>query len=377
MKKLILLLPLSLWGVTTEFYQLYKDIEVMKMGGVNIGLGGENSAIFYNPAGLSKIKASDGFEVKMVNSNLSTNSKVAKLIRDSDDIFEDIPDHNGDGVINDKDETIEILKRAGEDMGKNANFDGSNFSSVGKKIGPFGFSVGFLTSLDINIQPHRGFGSEGLLEVDGLFLNGVALGTSYDVSSSLSVGVGLKSLQYASLQRDMRIDEVLNSRDDFIKYLDNKIAKKGNSTAFDLGILYRLNRYANVGLSGMNLGGVGDSSAIEIPPTLNIGVGAGGYTGYKYIPEFRFGLDYVDITREQESGGHIKRLRSGVEVSIIDSPVITFKIAGGLYQGYYTLGTTLRLALFKVGFATYAEEIGVTENREEDRRYIINVAVGW
>ena len=374
----IILTSSTLNGLSFEHYQLYKDIDVMKMGGVNIGLGGANSALFYNPAGLSKLKASDGFELKLANINLSTNSKVVNLVQNSESLLSRVGDLNGDGESNSEDDkVIYLMEKIESNIGENANFDGSNFSSIGKKIGVFGFSFGFLTALDLNFQPHRGFGSEGLIEVNGLFLNGMALGVSYDISDSFSIGVGSKHLEYNSLSRGLGVDEVLEKRDNFIEYLDKDVAYQGDSTVFDIGMLYRINRYLNFGLSAINIGGIGDNRAVEVPETVNIGIGAGGYTGYKYIPEFRAGIDYMDLTENYSTGDTIKKVRAGVELSIIDTSIITFKVAGGLYQGYYTAGTTLRLTVLQIGFATYAEELGAYSGEREDRRYIVNLSVGW
>jgi hypothetical protein len=365
------LITSSLNALSFEFFQLYKDSDIIQMGGANIGLGGLNSSIFHNPAGLSQLKKSDGFEIKLFNMNLSTNYEVIKLIQKEDSLLDKVPDLNRNGIKNENsDKIIYINNRIKENIGKNGNFDGSNFSSLGKKIGVFGISFGLLTSLNLNLQSHQGFGSEGVIETNGLFLNGFNLGFSYDITKSLSIGVGGKYLKYLSIKDYLTIDEVLSNRDKFITYLDKYVAYKGTSVAIDIGLLYKIKESFFIGFSAMNLGGVGSNKAIEIPETINLGL------GYKKR-KIKIGVDYIDLTENYGKSDIFKRVKSGIEYSIIDNSLMTFKIGGGLYQSYYTAGASFRFALFKIGFATYAEELGINSQEREDRRYIVNLTLGW
>ena len=64
-----------------------------------------------------------------------------------------------------------------------------------------------------------------------------------------------------------------------------------------------------------------------------------------------------------------KKLNMGVELSM---PLID--IRAGLHQGYYTLGTSFDLWMFRVDAATYGVELGEYPGQLEDRRYMVQFA---
>lgn len=354
---------------TLEHYQLYKDIHTLRMGGANIGLGGSGTSIFYNPAGLSTMKKADGAEVKLINLTLSTNENVINLGKDGLDLQD----------IDDEDErNLEVIRLAKDHLGENNHFEVSNFTYVAKGVKNFAFSIGALTNINLDFRTHRGFGSDGFVDVQGLVVGGGVFGLSYNWSPKLSFGVGAKYLKYVSVNENFTIGKLITYKDDIENYLVDEVAKDGESIAFDAGLLYKFQDNYQVGFSGLNIGGVGEEShPTYIPATYNIGVGYNKNFDYSFLKSVKAGLDYTDITEEYIESDFMKKVKAGFDATILDSTFLTLKGGLGVYQGYYTAGLDLRLALIELSFTTYGEEIGAYSGQDEDRRYLVNLTIGW
>lgn len=85
----------------------------------------------------------------------------------------------------------------------------------------------------------------------------------------------------------------------------------------------------------------------------------------------------VDVRRLNDTNVQITRkLNLGVEVGL---PLLD--IRGGFHEGYYTYGLGVNLGVLRVDAATYGVELGAYPGQMEDRRYLVEVTmdlgVGW
>ncbi len=371
MKKILTTLAIgsSLYGATLEHYQLYKDIHTLRMGGANVGVGGSGTAIFYNPAGLSTLNREAGVELKLVNLSVTANENIIDLGQDSLNISD----------IEDQDEqNLEVLRLARENLGNNNHFELSNFSYVAKGVNSAVFSLGVLGNMNLDFRTHRGFGTNGFFDIQGLVVGGPAFGLSYDINEQLAIGVGAKYLQYFSVDHRFTIGELVSQKDDLETYLEDEVAVDGTSTVFDIGALYKFKNGSQVGVSGLNIGGIGEPNhQTYIPETYNIGFGYQKKFEFALLKKLEIGLDYMDLSDEYVESDLMKKVKSGLDLTFYDSTFFTLKSGVGMYQGYYTAGIDIRLALLEVSFTTYGEEIGAYSGQEEDRRYLLNIALGW
>ncbi len=341
----------------------------MKMGGANVALGGSGTAVFYNPAGLSNINRNDGSEVKIINLTLSTSKNVLNIGKDG---------LNLQDIKNEDERNLELLRIARENIGKNNNFEISDFSYIAKGVKNFAFSVGALTNVNLGFQTHRGFGSNGLLDIGGSVIGGGVFGLSYDWSPTLSLGVAIKYLKYLSINENFTLNKIIEYRDNIDDYLIDNASHSGTSTVFDLGLLWRTKSNYTLGLSALNIGGIGyESDFTYIPKTINMGLAYQKDLNYKLLKNFRFGLDYIDITEEYGNSDFLKKSRIGTEALFYDSTLFTLKGGVGLYRGFYTAGLDIRFAIVQASFVTYAEEIGIYSGQDSDRRYLLNLTIGW
>lgn len=372
MKKLLILpislgLATSLSAVSYEHYQLYKDPKIMGAGGANVANGGSFSSLFSNPAGLSRIPKEYGWEFQLANIAVSFNDNVT----DIGDIA-DAADENEAALAK------EIKKYTGE----NFHIGVSTVPlSVSKKLDSVAFGIGAVGSLSANILPHSGFGSSGILEVNALAVGGVAGGVSKDlkdlkvgnyVLNNIAVGGGLKVLKYGAMSKTFSAAEIAD--DDF--ELEDELAK-GTSVVGDLGVLYNLSPRVAMGISAMNIGGIGDKDEGYIPTTINMGISYNYRVNRVFFNQVRFSLDLIDLTQEYEDDSFVKRTRFGADLNVWDGWASSFNLQAGLYQGEYSAGLSLRLAAVEVAFATYEEQLGAYKGQDSDRRYMASFGIGW
>ncbi|EJF06922.1 Protein of unknown function (DUF3308) [Thiovulum sp. ES] len=372
MKKLIplsLIAFSSLFGESYEHYQIYKDPNTLRMGGAFIGVGGSGVAPFYNPAGLSTMIREDGAEVKILNLSTSINDNAIDIAED----FTNLGD-----IEDEEEQTLEAIRITKKNIGKNNHFEFSNYSYVANNISDrYGFAIGGIANLNADSATHRGFGSEGFATFDAIALGGAVLALSYKMDSQLSFGLGAKYLQYVSASETITLGKFSENRDNFDTYLEDELVEEGTSLVFDAGVLYSYSDF-RVGLSALNIGGVGkEGEKTYIPETYNIGLGYFYEFNLWYLRNVKAGFDYTDITDEYKGSDFLKKTRVGFDATLFDTSLLTLKTGAGMYQGYPTAGVDLRLTIVEISFLTYAEEIGAYSGQKEDRRYLLNLSIGW
>ncbi|MCV6609058.1 MAG: hypothetical protein OIF32_12670, partial [Campylobacterales bacterium] len=348
----------SLSAISYEYPQLYKDTKIMGMGGAGIAAGGQTTSIFYNSAGLSQIPKEYGWEVDLFNFGLSINKNIADFGKDLSDVS---------GTDNEKNKQVLDLveKNLGNNNHLSANLAlltiGRKFDGVAIGLVPFGGAY-------LNMKPHSGFGSEGVVETSGLVYGGVAFGISKDIKdvevgdyilNNFTVGGGIKSVTYKGWNKALTISELVDNKDDMGEYFTDKIAKDGSSAVLDLGMQYDIMPDVKAGLSIQNIGGIGDKETVEIPMTVGVGTAYTKRFNRVWLNQVTVAADYVDLFRnyEQDKDG-LKRIRLGVTGNLIDGWAGTLGLQAGMYQGHYTFGVDTRLFFMKIAYTTYAEEIG-------------------
>lgn len=362
-----LALATSASAVTYEHYQLYKDPKVMGAGGANVANGGSFSSVFGNPAGLSRIPKEYGWEFQLANVAVSFNNNVTNI---------------GDLADAADESESELAKEIEKYTGENFHIGVSAVPlSISKKLDTVAFGIGAVGSLSANIMPHQGFGSSGFVEVNTLAVGGVAGGVSKDIKdiklgkyalNNIAVGVGAKYLKYGAMSKTFSAVDIAD--DDF--ELEDEL-EKGTSVVGDLGVIYDITPRISMGLSAMNIGGIGDKEEGYIPFTLNAGLAYTYRVKSTFFNQVRFSADYVDITGEYEDSSLIKRTRFGADLNIWDGWASSLNMQAGLYQGEYSAGMSLRLSIVEISFATYAEELGAYKGQDTDRRYMGSFGINW
>ena len=392
MKRLI---PLSFMALSSllqadmavqEF--IYKDARIMGAGAANTAVGGYSSSLFYNPAGLINIKKSHGVEVELLGLSITSSSKTQDFINDISDASDS--------------EVIDVVKKYSGDA---FNIDVANYSSFSYHTDSnIAYSMGILASGDINFIPHANEGTNGLLETHSRVYGGVTLGVAYKLDNvmngSLTLGVGAKYIQQKSYEVGLTESEILQHKDDLETYIQDTYEVDNSGFGVDLGVLYKPSFlpswHPSFGASLMNIGTLNfDDSYGAQPMTLNFGAAIS--PEISWMNALTISLDYVDAlnaeqmrirnynpyySNDQYDNADIEfdmlqHIRAGVSAGLVDNSWFLLTLNGGLYQGAYTAGLDMQLAVLKLQFATYQEQLGSVVGQLEDRRYMAQVGIGW
>ncbi len=375
----------------SEHAYLYKDARIMGMGGANVAVGGYSTSVFHNPAGILNIKKSHGLEVELLGLGMQASTDIQDF---ADDI---------DTADSDAQKISDVLKKY---SGDHFNLGLSNYSSVTNNADSFAWSVGLLAAGDANFIAHGSGGASGLLETHSRGYGGVvaAVASSFENvgPGTLDVGIGVKYISQQSYEGGIGVSEIVDNQNDLATYLQDKYEKKSSGYGIDLGVNYKLSPqnywHPALGMSILNIGDMKmDNNYGKQPMTVNLGASVSPEVAF--LEHFILAVDYVDLLNANEtrfynftqSAGVVtslthqdfeetdfmKRLRLGVSAGIIDNSWFMATLNAGLYQGNYTFGIDLQATLVKLGFATYAEEIGPETGDLTDRRYMVNLGIGW
>ncbi len=369
----------SLFASTYEYPQLYKDTKIMGMGGANIAVGGQATSIFYNTAGIADIPKEYGWEVELLNINVAASENLQDFIDDMDEANDDSK--------TDAQKTADTLDVTEKYLGKNLHISANvGAISVAKKFDKYAFSIVPLAGFYSNTKTHRGSGSTGILETQGLIYSGFALGVSKDIENqnilgynltNISLGVGLKSLQYKSIYANLSVSELID--DDLSDYFEDKYTQDGSSTVLDLGAKAEVYPDVIAGISIQNMGSIASESAEnEIPMTVNLGVAYKHRFNRSYFNQYQIAFDYVDLFQAySQDKDFIKRTRLGISGNAFDGWGGTLALQVGLYEGHPTYGIDLRASVLKLSYTRYTEEIGAYSGQDKDIRHMFQLSLGW
>lgn len=371
----------------SEHAYLYKDLRIMAMGGANVSTGGYSTSLFSNPAGIANLPKNHGLVVELLGLSTTASDDSKKLVNDIVDAA-------------DSDSTDEMLDVFEKYSGQRVHIDVSNYSSISQNGGDYAWSIGLLSAIDGNITPHAS--SYDLLEIQSRAYGGLIGAYSYtlrDISNGdLILGVGAKFITQKSFEGTVTPDDLINY-DDISDELRDKMESDGSGAAIDLGVIYEFHTQSGlkpaIGLSIMNIGELSfDDNYGQQPTTVNIGMSI--EPQISFIKRTRVALDYMDLlnankTRiynlddadnkisftDYDDTDFIKRLRFGASALLYENSWSTMEMAAGMYQGNYTAGIDFTLSIVRLGFTTYAEELGPEYGDYTDRRYSAIVGIVW
>jgi len=339
-----------------EYPSFFRGVRPLGMGGAFTAVSDDENALFYNPAGLSKIST---VQIGVFN-------PLIEVSEDSIDLFNDAQDTNFDNTG----ETTDLMRKyIGEHQHARVLFPvspyvGFNVSDVGVMI-----SGGGQGTMDVEVRNPTWPEAHVNLLGDAWLIGGA--GAKLPLNG-LSVGGSLKYVYRESLNEVYTAAEI--AADDFEDRLKDD-SKTGNGITMDIGAIYRLplesDFKTDVGLSIQNLFEMDMGDAEDIKRSVNLGVAVErSFGGFKAIGAF----DIMDITRNfEEDDDYMKRIHMGAEVQF---PTI-LALRAGFNQGYLSAGATADFWALRLDFATYGEEVGAYSGQREDRRYVGQLTFGW
>ncbi len=347
---IIATLSVTPWAAAQSRRWTHFGLRPLGMGNAYVAVADDFNALYYNPAGLARIKSWDGELI-----NLSPTLSAKSL-----DLYKDVKDLDSTGINN----TIDLIEQ----------YTGENqYLSLGLSphlIFP-NFGFGFSTQFELSMVFHREISVDLKAGLDVIMPIAFAMNFFQE---KLSVGLGLKVRTITGVDQEFSMEDIdsFNESDQLENY-----AKSGMGYGADIGLLFTPTPIMEptIGLSITDLGGVafsefdiGTEKKLGIPavqlPSVNLGLSLKPIQG-----QGRYVLVAIDMHSINQPYSFSKKLQLGSEFGWGQF----LKAQLGLYQGYPTAGLQLDAGIVNLRLLTYAEELGEVAGTKASRRYAFQI----
>ncbi len=314
------------------------------MGNAYTAVVNNSDAIFYNPAGLAKM---GGFRWTILDPAIGTNTydsyqRYLDIAEDSSDVQQIINDLYG--------EEITVYSGAKSLL----SFGGFAFGAYGLVDGNFLVNNPVFPNIETSYRADYGF----------------VAGAGFDlVPEFLQIGLQARRVtrQGGSVPIGVATIATLNS-----STIQDELNKSGIGYGFDWGItmVFPGALKPTLAFTWRDMGNTSfeptDGATAPEPVQQEQVIGL-GLNYESLLMDIRPAIDFRFLN---DSGMQLgKKINMGIEFSW---PILD--IRGGFQQGYYSLGTSFDLWVFRVDAATYGVELGEYPGQLEDRRYMIQLS---
>jgi hypothetical protein len=363
MKKILLTLFISLLVTTAlsaeEYNRMYRGYRPMGMGGAFTAVSDDENAVFYNPAGLNRIKPGEG-KIAVLNPQLVLNTSAMNVISKIKGKMTENP--------------IDTL----------TPYIGQNMNATFVPSMPYWTRHNFelallLPSLNNSTTLRRNIAVQALENavIDSGLMVGFAHGFLQD---RLSIGADVKFLVRGAAF--VPFDAVQLYTKKAIAFKD--VGGYGFGVDGDIGALYTFNKIGavvpSVGLTINNIGATKfpthfGSNKMAVPEKFRLqrSVGLGSKFEMPSAWHFSKWIVAFDINNIGQSGSMFKKVHLGTEAWLFNF----FGLRGGINQGYFTFGLSLAVPVVQIDFFTYGEELGQSAGTKGDRRVGVQLTFGW
>lgn len=321
------------------------SVRALGMGNAYTAIVNNSDALFYNPAGYAKM---GGFNWTIIDPAIGVNNI---------DSYQDYLD-----IAEDSSDVTSIMNELYGEQATVYTGAKSLFSIGGFAFGAYGVTDGnFLVNNPVfpNI--------DASYRLDFGFVAGFGLDL---VDNILSFGVQARrvSRQGGTVPIGVSTIATLNSEN-----IQNEFNRSGVGYGFDTGLILTMPGSLKPTLS-FTWRDMGDTSfepssdSVLAPnPTKQEQIIGLGLIYESTLMDVKPTIDYRFLNDSTQQIG--KKVNLGVEVSW---PLLD--VRAGFHQGYYTLGTSFDLWIFRLDAATYGVELGEYPGQLEDRRYMLQMS---
>lgn len=349
-------------GFARELKWTHFGLRPLAMGNAYVAVADDFNALFYNPAGLARLK---GWSGEFFNPQLAVSTNTTSAINK----LQTLVQGSSGGV----DAVLDLLE---ENTGKN------QYLAIGLTphlVAP-GFGFGFGMDLPVSIAIHRDIS----VDVDAgprvLLPVGFASNLFED---RLSLGASLKVAVAGGVSRQFSINDIeaftsksgSTSGPQLSDYIEG-----GAGLGADIGLLFTpiKTMAPTLGISVTDVGGTAYTTKMDVG-------GSALGTPSTRLPSVNTG---ISLTPLEAKGMY---LRTSVDAHAINQPEhfskkfnlgiewgygSLIKVQGGLHQGELSGGFELDVFLLAIRFVTYSEQLGVVAGENDnlrDRRYAMQI----
>ena len=353
------MLAICIWifsqlGWTGEKSEFYTGIRALGMGGAGIAVANDETAVFYNPAALGKLR--DPF-ITVIDPEVHFGADTGSFV--SGFSFDVI---SVDG----------LSEKISEHPGRNFHLKAQIFPSL---VVP-NFAMGVLVKYDIN----GSFDSENN-EIDLNYTNDIAGVLGYNLrffDGRVKVGFSARYINRSQITDSNPIPLA-----DISSASLDTLAQNGGAVAADAGIILTVPwkwlptlavTARDIGDTSFSLGGGFASGNGTDPDKVKQSVDAAIALFPIVANRTRTTITFEmrDILSEDTDDKEdiMRLLHGGIEMNLYD----VFFLRAGMNQRYWTAGIEFAMPNLQFQVASYGEEIGTATTNQEDRRYAVKFA---
>lgn len=337
-------------------------VRPLGMGNAYVAVADDYNALFYNPAGLARLKSWDG---DLFNPTLEASSRLVTGVQE-------IIDFASSG----ENSTSQVLDFIESHLGE--NYHGAMQLTPHLIFRNFGFGIGLQMDLDLIAHKDIAVG----VKAGPTLIAPFSFAANF-FENRLSVGGSLKLVARGGIDRDFDIQtiESFQGAEGGTSPELSDFVIGGFAPGVDFGMLFTPTQTLEptLGLSVTDIGGTsftpldfGGTSTGAPPirlPAVNTGI---SMVPWRYNNMFARGS--VDMHVINQPASFSKKLNFGAEWGY--KTLVSVQM--GLHQGYATAGLQFDVGLLKLALATYAVELGphaASGEENYDRRYVGQVKI--
>ena len=331
----------------------------LAMGNAFVSVADDYNAIFYNPAGLARLKDWSG---ELINPSFEYSKNLPSAIHDATNL--------ANNSSNSAQSVLDLLEKQ---TGQNYHVGlGWTPHLIFKNFG-FGLSLQFVGDMEFHRYPSVD------IDLGPRVILPISFAHNF-LEDRLSVGFTVKGRASGGIDHEFSIQDIeafqstgksSNSTDltDFVE--------GGTAVGADAGILFTPIKYMEptLGISITDIGGtpykvynVGGKTKIgapaPVPTSVNVGVSCKPWsTDGAYL------LTAMDMDSINQPYSFSKKWNAGMELGLGS----ILKIETGLHQGYLTGGMQFDVGLLSLKVISYSEELGAVAGTSESRRYAMQL----
>ncbi len=344
------------------------------MGGAFYGLSDDEGALWYNPAGLARIRGGGRFNligikldtvpdtISAIGTVTSAKGKDVSLIADSLAKYQGKPLYGGVGV--------DFISYVGKHFGIGLLLTDTkfNFAMLGKDL-------------------------DTSLEVTAISDSGLFAGYAHSLlDDTLHIGLSVKGLVRAGGRKGFSLLDIAKGQN--FELDPSKIGGVGAGFDMDLGGTYQLPLpqmgpwlqthvslvFNNLLASKLNMIHIQGGNPPGLVRTMSL-AGHAIFAGWGPFDNFHALVDLAEFGLGGESDADLgaregslwKHVNLGLEAPMNG----WFAPRLGIHQGYLTLGFGVDARVVKLDFATYVEELASGVGRLGTRRFALRLSLGW
>lgn len=345
------------------------------MGNAFVAVADDYNAIFYNPAGLARLKSWQG---ELINPSFTVSANTVNAVSDVADFA---TSSSGDG-------TDAVLSLLEGQMAKNHHIGFGwtphlVFNGFGAGIG-LDFGATMAVHRDISVRVDAGPQVIAPITIASNFFE-----------DRLSIGGSLKAVARGGVDHEFSIadisafsgsssesDAAAASGEQSDVKLDDFVVG-GYGIGADVGLMFTpvKTMEPTLGISIMDLGGTRYTKAdisgasVGAPDTRQQSVNV-GVSVKPIASDYLYLLATADAQQINQAFSYTKKLNAGVELGLLDM----LRLQAGLHQGYLSAGVQFDLKFWSYRMitlraVTYSEELGTVAGANEDRRYAAQIKI--